>query len=430
MAPLGPFGPAPRIAAGVSGGPHSLALALLAAGWARARGGDLLALVADHGLRPESGAEAAHVAGLLASRGIAARVLRLGLAPGPRMQERARAARLRALAAAAAAEGRPWLLLGHHRGDQAETLLFRALRGSGPDGLAAMAPARPFGPVLLLRPLLGVPPAALEAVVAAAGLAPVRDPSNADRRFARIRLRQALDDPGGQGPRTTALAGAAEAFARRRTRREAALARRLAAAAEIRPEGFAWIGPAALGRDELAVAGLAALIRLIGGAGFAPPRERVAALLAAGGGTLGGAWLRAASGGRWLLARDPGMLGGPVEARQGAVWDGRFRLTGAGRAGWTVGALGAEARRIRAARDLPGAVLAALPAIREGNGALAVVPALLYPDLEACADFAMVLESGGAGGALAGWPFNARQPDLSRVQGWAAGPTGTETMTT
>ncbi|MBR0678837.1 tRNA lysidine(34) synthetase TilS, partial [Roseomonas alkaliterrae] len=54
MAPLGPFGPAPRIAAGVSGGPHSLALALLAAGWARARGGDLLALIAEHGLRPES----------------------------------------------------------------------------------------------------------------------------------------------------------------------------------------------------------------------------------------------------------------------------------------------------------------------------------------------------------------------------------------
>ncbi|MBR0674538.1 ATP-binding protein, partial [Neoroseomonas soli] len=90
MAPLGPFGPSPRIAAGVSGGPHSLALALLAAEWARARGGDLLALVADHGLRPESGAEAEGVAALLAARGIAARVLRLGLAGGPGLQERAR----------------------------------------------------------------------------------------------------------------------------------------------------------------------------------------------------------------------------------------------------------------------------------------------------------------------------------------------------
>jgi len=427
MAPLGPFGPAPRIAAGVSGGPHSLALALLAADWARARGGDLLALIAEHGLRPESGAEAAHVAGLLAARGIAARVLPLGLAPGPRMQERARAARLGALGAAAAGDGRPWLLLGHHRGDQAETLLFRALRGSGAEGLAAMAPARAAGAVLLLRPLLDVPPAALEAVVASAGIAPVRDPSNADRRFARIRLREVLGDPEGDGPAVAALAEAAGAFARRRARQEAALAARLAAAAEIRPEGFVWIAPAALGRDGLAVAGLAALIRLVGGAGFAPSRGRVGALLAAGGGTLGGAWLRAGSGGRWLLARDPGMLGAPVEARPGAVWDGRFRLTGPGRAGWTVGPLGPEARRLRPCGDIPGAALAALPAVRDAKGVLAVVPALLYPAAGACPDFAMVLESGGAWSA---WPLHAGQPDLSRLQGRAAGPNGTETMTT
>ena len=100
MAPLGPFGPAPRLAAGVSGGPHSLALALLADRWARRRGGDVLALVADHGLRPESAAEAAHVHGLLAGCGVAAQVVRLGLATGPSMQERARAARLAALALA------------------------------------------------------------------------------------------------------------------------------------------------------------------------------------------------------------------------------------------------------------------------------------------------------------------------------------------
>ncbi len=185
MAPLGPFGPAPRLAAGVSGGPHSLALALLAERWARRRGGDVLALVVDHGLRSGSAAEAAHVRGQLAGRGIAARVLALGLPAGPSMQERARAARLAALCTAAAAAGRPWLMLGHHRGDQAETMLFRALRGSGPAGLAAMAPARDAGAALLLRPLLGVAPAALEAVLAEAGLAPVRDPSNLDPRFAR-----------------------------------------------------------------------------------------------------------------------------------------------------------------------------------------------------------------------------------------------------
>ena len=136
-----------------------------------------------------------------------------------------------ALAQAAARHGCPWLLLGHHRGDQAETLAFRALRGSGAAGLAAMAPLRAVPECLLLRPLLGFAPARLEAVVAAAGLAPVRDPSNDNPRFARIRIRQALGDPDGEGEGILALAEAAGAFARRRARKEAALLPRLAAAA-------------------------------------------------------------------------------------------------------------------------------------------------------------------------------------------------------
>ena len=83
MAPLGPFGPAPRLSVGVSGGPHSLALTLLAQAWARRRGGDVLALVADHGLRAGSAAEAAHVARLLAVQGVTVQVLRLGLSAAP-----------------------------------------------------------------------------------------------------------------------------------------------------------------------------------------------------------------------------------------------------------------------------------------------------------------------------------------------------------
>ncbi|WP_137123943.1 tRNA lysidine(34) synthetase TilS [Roseomonas sp. HF4] len=410
MAPLGPFGRAPRLAAGVSGGPHSLALALLADDWARARGGDLLALVIDHGIRPDSGAEAAGVAAGLAARGIAARVLPLGLPGGPRLQERARAARLAALARAAAAAGRPWLLLGHHRADQAETLLFRALRGSGPAGLAAMAPTRDAGPALLLRPLLGVPPAALEAVLAAAGIAPVRDPSNADLRFARIRLRRALADPGGEGPGIAALGVAAAAFGLRRARAEAEVAARLALAAEIRPEGFAWIVPRALGADATAAAALARLVAVIGGGGFAPGPAAVAALLVRGAGTLGGAWLRPAAGGRWLLARDPGMMGAAVPARPGAVWDGRFRLAGPGREGVSIGALGAEAGRMPG-RGLPAAVLRSLPALRDPHGVLAAVPALDYPSELDCHPFRLVFEPGGRG-EFSGEPFKGGQPDL------------------
>ncbi|MFC7474171.1 tRNA lysidine(34) synthetase TilS [Dankookia sp. GCM10030260] len=401
MAPLGPFGAAPRVAAGVSGGPHSLALALLADRWSRARGGALLALIVDHGLRPDSATEAAAVAAMLASRGLAARILPLGLPGGPGLQARARAGRHAALLAACAAAGTPWLLLGHHRADQAETLLFRALRGSGAGGLAAMAPVRAAPAALLLRPLLGIPPARLEAVVTAAGLTAQRDPGNADPRFARIALRQALADPGGAGPGTAALAEAAAAFAARRARHDAAVAARLAAAARLFDSGHATIDDVALGDDAVADAALGALLRAVGGGGFPATGTAVAALRRRGGGTLAGAWLRP-RGKAWLLVREPGAVAPAVAAAAGATWDGRFRLGRAGRPGHLLGALGAEATRLRSlAPRLPAAVLATLPAIRL-HTVLVAVPFLGYPDEQSCGAFPVVFAPGAgdiAGGA-------------------------------
>ena len=171
MAALGPFEPAPRLAAGVSGGADSMALALLADAWARERGGSLLALIVDHGLRATSAAEAAETAARLGGRGIAARVLTIaGLAQGPALAERARTARFHALIAACAAEGILHLLLGHHAADQAETVLIRALGGSGPAGMAGMASLVETPMVRILRPLLGTAPADLRATLIAAGV--------------------------------------------------------------------------------------------------------------------------------------------------------------------------------------------------------------------------------------------------------------------
>src|SRR3954470_2678560 len=73
MGPLGPFERAPALAVAVSGGADSLALAILAAAWAERRGGRVLALTVDHGLRPESAAEAGQTAAWLAARGITSR---------------------------------------------------------------------------------------------------------------------------------------------------------------------------------------------------------------------------------------------------------------------------------------------------------------------------------------------------------------------
>jgi tRNA(Ile)-lysidine synthase len=371
MDPLGPFGAAPFLAVGVSGGPHSLALALLARDWVRQRGGRLVALVVDHGLRPESAADAAWTAGRLRRFTVDAEVIALGLVAGTAVQERARAARLQAMLARCAALGAPWLLLGQHRGDQAETVLFRALRGSGAAGLAGIPPLRAAAEAMLLRPLLEVAPARLEALLKANKVVPLRDPSNLDPRFMRVRLRQGLADPDGQGPGVAALAAAGQAFARRRARREEAVAARLAAASSLAPEGWAKLDAAALGDDAVAAAALAALLRLISGAEHAPAALAVAALLRRGQGTLHGV--------RWqggVLCREAAACAPPLPAGPGCRWDGRWRVARAPEA-TEVGPLGREAEGLdRAARrGLLARVLAGLPALRR-DGLVVSVPAL------------------------------------------------------
>jgi len=380
------FGPPPGlVAVAVSGGPHSLALALLARRWGAAR---LLALVAEHGLRAESAAEAAHVQAMLQGQGIETLVLPLGLSGGAAMQERARSARLAALLSACGRAGAPWLLLGHHRMDQAETLLLRAGRGVGEAGLAGMPALRAMAEALILRPLLDTSPAALEAVCAQAGLSPVRDPSNDNPGFARIRARQALADPGGDGPRVAALARATQGFARRRAAAEAEMLPRMAAAVTLLPLGAALIDRAALGQDGVAEAVLARLLRAVGGAAHAPAHADVQRLLAAGGGTLGGAWWR---GDGWLL-REPALVAPPIPARAGALWDGRFHLS----RDWPGCVLGALGAGPGADSGLPAALRAGLPALWR-DGALIAAPHIGQCNPLSCLEFRPV---GGAIGAV------------------------------
>src|SRR5262245_21437394 len=159
MRPLGPFEAQPRLAVAVSGGSDSLALTLLLHDWARRQRGVLTALTVDHGLRPEAAAEARQVARWLRARGIRHRVLTwrpAGEARRGGLQAAARAARYRLLGAWCRANGVLHLALAHHREDQAETLLLRLARGSGLDGLAAMAAVSEREGVRLIRPLLAV----------------------------------------------------------------------------------------------------------------------------------------------------------------------------------------------------------------------------------------------------------------------------------
>jgi tRNA(Ile)-lysidine synthase len=193
-----PLARASALVLAVSGGPDSTALLVLAARWRRARktGPRLLAVTIDHGLRRESADEARAVAHLAQRLGVPHRILRWkGKKPATGLQQSARDARYRLLAAAAQRVKACAILTAHTLDDQAETVLIRMSRGSGLGGLGAMAREAPLpigGEAVLVRPLLEIPKARLIATLARAGIEFADDPSNRDPRFTRARLREVM----------------------------------------------------------------------------------------------------------------------------------------------------------------------------------------------------------------------------------------------
>jgi tRNA(Ile)-lysidine synthase len=300
LAPFAPFEARPVLAVAVSGGRDSLALALLAHEWAAARGGGVLALVVDHGLRRESADEARATRERLARRGIDSEILPWsGDKPATRLQQAARAARYRLLFEACRRHGVLHLMTAHHADDQDETVAMRAARESGPDGLAGMAAAAEHRDLRLLRPLLGVPRARLTATVEARGVDWIDDPSNRDRRFERVRVRQ-----DGIGAGIERDAG--------RAVRDRALAETALGALEVGPEGGVALDHLIVSamRKEITERLLSRVVQAVGGLDYPPRRERLgraAARLSQGTqpGKSGKSQDFTLSGCRLMLRRDP-----------------------------------------------------------------------------------------------------------------------------
>ena len=392
MARCGPFETRPLVAAAVSGGGDSLALALLADEWARARRGRVVALTVDHRLRPDSGAEAREVGRMLRRRGIAHRILAWdGAKPATGIQAAARAARYRLLTAWCRKEGALHLLLGHTLDDQAETVLLRLAAGSGPLGLAAMPVVQETATLRMLRPLLAVPRARLAAMLTARGQVWIEDPSNRDERFARARVRRMLAAAPEPDALRHSIAGAAAELGRFRAAEEGKIADALARAVELLPQGYARLDMSALAAAPPGIGwrALAALLATVGGLDYAPRGEAVRALFAdlAAGVTRGRTLARCRlipDGGRWLVLREARGLETvlPAAATRHVLWDGRYALTlppGAGLAalgaeGWAQ--IVAHAPRIRAT-SIPYPARLSLPALRDRDG-VAAVPALGY----------------------------------------------------
>jgi tRNA(Ile)-lysidine synthase len=180
--------PGDLVLAACSGGADSLALAAALAFVAPRAGLRAGGVTVDHGLQDGSAGRAATVASVLSGLGLdpvrcVAVTVEAERAGGP--EAAARTARYAALSGAAAELGAAAVLLGHTLDDQAETVLLGLARGSGPRSLAGMPPRRG----VFRRPLLGLRRPVLTEACAAAGLDPWQDPHNADRRFARVRVR-------------------------------------------------------------------------------------------------------------------------------------------------------------------------------------------------------------------------------------------------
>ncbi len=162
--------PGTEVVCAVSGGADSLALLVLAV----AAGCRVTAVHVDHGLRPGSAGEAQVVRAAADRFGAGFRAVTAPVPDGPNLEARARAARLAALPAGAR--------FGHTADDQAETVLLHLLRGSGLTGLGGIRD-RTRHPILDLRR------SETRALCEALGLEPVVDPSNADPRHRRNRIR-------------------------------------------------------------------------------------------------------------------------------------------------------------------------------------------------------------------------------------------------
>ena len=180
--------PGMRLAAGLSGGRDSVALLFALKEVQADFAYTLSACHVHHGLSPHADAWQAHCQALCDRHSIPLQVFRVHVPPRSREGLEAAARRLRYEAYARLEAD--WLMLAQHQGDQAETLLFNLLRGSGVAGARGMPEVRPVREGLrLMRPCLGVGRADIDRYLKSRNLPWVEDESNEDERFSRNFLR-------------------------------------------------------------------------------------------------------------------------------------------------------------------------------------------------------------------------------------------------
>ena len=390
------------VIAAVSGGADSVGMMHLLARWQQRRAQPPKVTIAtvDHGLRPASRAEAEWVAARAQELGFEAALLTWsGEKPTTGIQDAARAARyalLADLARHSAPQGPVAVVTAHTEDDQAETLLMRLARGSGVDGLAGMAPARPLDGdkrVMLLRPLLPVAGERLRATLRSLSAQWIEDPSNDATRFERVQVRKAHDVLALLGIGNEKIALSARRLARAKAaidagvdklKRDADLDLHAGAFASF--DRGAWLG----GVEELRIRMVGSLIASFGGRSEPLRLSRLEALATRmegdgfDGATLAGAMV-SRHGGIVRVQREPGRVPLPsfvLAPGASATWDGRFLVAASDQAPGPIevrplggGGYAALRRQLAVEPAFPASAAAMLPAFWR-SGSLVAVPTL------------------------------------------------------
>ncbi len=315
-----------------------MALMHLAAQWRNIMGARAAIEVAtvDHGLRPEGAAEAAFVANAAATLGLAHTTLRWeGEKPHSSLQAAARKARYQLLSGLCQMRRNAALVTAHTRDDQVETFVMRLKRGSGVDGLAAMAACSSLDGLTVLRPLLHLPKSRLRRYVDQNGIQVLDDPSNISDAFERVKIRNALRNFKQAGIDVAAFARSIGRLARAREALDLATERCLSDHFRVTPLGKGIFDLKAFLAlpSEIQVRCASKILQMVAGSALPPRLARVETLIEGickgpAVFTLGGCYIRV-SHRAVAFYREPGRMNPEQQAPAGQAmeWDGRFRLS-------------------------------------------------------------------------------------------------------
>ncbi|MEE2662049.1 MAG: tRNA lysidine(34) synthetase TilS [Pseudomonadota bacterium] len=401
-----------RVAIAVSGGPDSTALFILLREWALARKILVTVLTVDHGLRNGSAEEAQRVGRFCSRFGVDHEILPW---VGPKLdtciQASAREARYELMEGWCANNGVRELYLGHTLDDQAETFLLRMAHGSGLDGLAAMPLVRWHGKVRIVRPLLRISRKRILATLVEENLSFICDPSNHDRRFARVLIREEIERLNEHGISTSAISGVTRILGRIRKQNEIVIADLFRQMVVLYPEGYAELDVEQWRQLDRVLGSrlIAELLRIIGGGIYLPRRERLNRLVAVlstqtrGARTLGGCVIsfRGLTVRIWREYQKINEVI-PITPGTSVLWDRRFELCfnlkkrsiasniyvrSMGENGWVRLLDNVNlSQKVDSLKKIPGPVRYALPAVWRGKN-IVEVPDLSWSQAENLQNF-------------------------------------------